>query len=140
MILFTFTLGVLTKIIIEWYYHIYIITNRKILEVKCLPLFSDVVDNVFLDQVRTTEIDTRIATIVHELFDYGDVVLAFDRPSHEEVFTLRNIKNPKSVGIFLSTFIESMMSKRSIWFTGEKGGLHQGVRDDSYTPKDKEVL
>src|SRR3990167_1988008 len=43
----------------SWYYHFYIVTNRKILEVKSIPFLSSSANDVLLDQVRCTEIDIK---------------------------------------------------------------------------------
>lgn len=112
LVLFLYVL----KVIVDWYYHLYVITNRKILEISCIPFFSDQIDNVFLDQVRTTEIDTHIGTFVHELLDMGDITIAFDRPSHAEVFILRNIRSPRDSAIFLGKELEEEMSHSPVWF------------------------
>lgn len=115
-----FTNLAISKTIIDWYYHIYIVTNRKILEVRCIPFFSDMIDDVFLDQVRTTEVDTIIPSFIHELLDIGSVTVAFDRPSHDEVYTLSNIKNPRETASFLADSLESLMRPASVWFNPEK--------------------
>lgn len=88
----------------------------KILEVNFVPIFSQVINDVFLDQVRTTEIDIKINNFIHEFFDVGDVVISFDRPSHEETFTLKDIKNPRDTGIFIADAIESIMHETPVWF------------------------
>ena len=110
----------ISKTIVDWYYHLYIITNRKILEVKCIPFFSDTIDDVFLDQVRTTEVDTVIPSFIHELLDIGSVTVAFDRPSHDEVYTLANIKDPRETASFLADSLEGLMRPAPVWFSPEK--------------------
>ena len=116
LIALTLTSFAISKTIVDWYYHIYIVTTRKILEVKCIPFFSDTIDNVFLDQVRTTEVDTIIPSFMHELLDIGSVTVAFDRPSHDEVYTLSNIKNPRETAKFLADALENLMRPASVWF------------------------
>ena len=110
----------ISKTFVDWYYHIYIVTTRKILEVKCIPFFSDTIDNVFLDQVRTTEVDTVIPSFIHELLDIGSVTVAFDRPSHDEVYTLSNIKDPRETARFLADSLENLMRPAPVWFGPEK--------------------
>lgn len=114
--LLLFTFAFILKSIVDRYYHLFIITTRKILEIRCIPFFSDHHDNVFLDQVRTTEVDTNIGTFIHELLDMGDVTIAFDRPSHERVFTVKNIKNPRETAAFLANKLEQGMAEPTIWF------------------------
>lgn len=110
----------ISKATIDWYYHIYIVTTRKILEIRCIPFFSDTIDDVFLDQVRTTEVDTIIPSFIHELLDIGSVTVAFDRPSHDEVYTLSNIKDPRETASFLADSLESMMRSAPVWFHPDK--------------------
>lgn len=114
------TLLAITKTVIDWYYHLYIVTTRKILEIKCIPFFSDMIDDVFLDQVRTTEVDTIIPSFIHELLDIGSVTVAFDRPSHDEVYTLANIKDPRGTANFLADSLEGLMRPAPVWFHPDK--------------------
>ncbi len=97
----TFSLHILSKSIADWYFHIYIVTTHKILEVFYAPLFSHVVNEVLLDQIRCTEIDIQTEGIISELINMGDVMLTFDRPTHQEQFCLMGIENPQKVGTFL---------------------------------------
>lgn len=116
----TITISLITKLIADWYYHIYVVTTRRILEVSCSPFFSDTMYDVLLDQVRVTEIDVRVGSILHEFIDMGDVVIIFDRPSHEEKFILHAIQNPRQIGIFLCDALELMMHEMPVWFMPRK--------------------
>lgn len=104
----------------DWYYHFFIITNRKIVEASYTP-FSRSIDDVFLDQVRITEIDVKLNGFMQQLFNVGDVIIYFDRPSHDRTFTLSNIKSPKNVGVFLSDALETIMHNEPIWFKPRTG-------------------
>lgn len=106
----------ITKVVADWYFHFYIVTNRKILEVWHSPLISHSTNEVLLDQVRVTEIDVATGGIVEELLNIGSIKLVFDRPSHDESFTLKNIENPKKVGSLLADNLESLMSTQPVWF------------------------
>lgn len=111
------TMTLITKTAIDWQHHIYIITNRKIMEIICAPLFSDNINDVFLDQVRTTEVVSKIGSILGEIFNIGDVTIAFDRPSKEEVFILKNISNPQETSIQISNGLKTVMHEGpQIWF------------------------
>lgn len=88
--------------LVYWYFHIYVLTSRKILEVKYTPLFSHVVNDIFLDKVNCTEIDLSSKGFFHELIDMGDLTITFDRPTHEEEFVLQDIKNCDEIGKFLT--------------------------------------
>lgn len=55
-----------------------------------------------MDKVNCTEIDFYSKGFFHELVDMGDVVITFDRPTHEEEFVLRDIKACDRIGKFLT--------------------------------------
>lgn len=114
------------KQIIDWYYHLYIITSRKITEVVCAPFFSDAINDVILDQVRITEIDVKITNAIGEFLDVGDIIITFDRPSHETVFTIKSIKDPTKVGAYLSDELESIMHSMAVWF--QRGQMPEHVK------------
>jgi len=135
LIALTLTSFAISKAIVDWYYHIYIVTTRKILEVKCIPFFADTIDNVFLDQVRTTEVDTIIPSFIHELLDIGSVTVAFDRPSHDEVYTLSNIKDPRETAKFLADALEDLMRPASVWFNHERGNEITKFTEDVFNGK-----
>jgi membrane-associated HD superfamily phosphohydrolase len=104
---------------VYWYFHLYILTNRKILEVKYTPLFSHVVNDIFLDKVNCTEIDLSSKGFLHELIDMGDVTITFDRPTHQEEFVLQNIKNCDEIGRFLTQKLMDGRKERLgdiLWF------------------------
>ncbi len=87
----------IAKSVTDWYFNLYIVTNRKILELSYKPLASRKVNEVLLDQVRCTEIDTKIEGLINEVLDVGDVIVTFDRPTHQEEFVFTRIANPRSV-------------------------------------------
>ncbi len=98
------TIGILSaalRSVIEWYYHFYIITNRKIVDISYNPLTSHQVNEVLLDQVKCTEIDTKTEGIIDELMDIGHVVITFDRPTHEEELTFAYMKHPHTIETYL---------------------------------------
>lgn len=100
-LVFIFIITLVLKSAIDWYFNLYVVTNRKITEISYKPLSSREVNEVLLDQVRCTEIDTRVEGFVNELLDVGDVIITFDRPTHQEEFTIANIWDPKSVETLL---------------------------------------
>jgi len=108
--------GIIIKIIADWYYHIFIITTRRILELEHAPLFSEQINDVILDQVRITEIDVKIRSVIEELLNIGDVIIAFDRPSHQETFSLCKVRDPGAVGAALADRLELLMHEMPIWF------------------------
>ncbi len=93
----------LSKLGIDWYFNFYIVTSRKILEIKYAPLFSREINKVLLDQVRCTEIDARVDGFINEFLDIGDITMTFDRPTHQEEFVIKDVKDPKEVERYLET-------------------------------------
>jgi hypothetical protein len=119
LLIISVVLSFITKIIIDWYFHLYILTNRKMLEVWYTPLASHVMSDVLLDKVNCTEIDLRVNGFIHELIDMGDVIITFDRPTQQEVFVLKDIENSHDVGKFLTTYLmdhEPRNSTQPIWY------------------------
>lgn len=117
-IFFTALIAILitTKIFVDWYYNLYIVTTRKILEFSYSPLFSHQVNEVRLDQVRITEVDTRIQNFLHEILDVGDVVLIFDHISHENGFTLTSVPNPRRISAKLAEAMETLTASSGSWY------------------------
>lgn len=132
------TCSLLTKIVVDWYYHLYIVTTRKILDVWSAPLFSDNVNDVFLDQVRTTEVDTKVDNVVNQFFDVGDVIIAFDRPSKEKVFVLSSIRNPRQTGMYLGDTLESIMQSSPVWFVKGDESNHAKFHEDVFPEQQKD--
>lgn len=112
----------ITKSIMDWHFHLYILTSRKILEVWYAPLYSHVMNDVLLDQVNCTQIDFRRSGFLNELIDMGDVVLTFDRPTHQEEFVFGDISKSYKLGVFLTQKLLDRSSQRQnvniqpIWF------------------------
>jgi hypothetical protein len=102
LLLVSLGISAITKIIVDWYFHLYIITSRKILEVWYTPLSSLVVSDILLDRVNCTEIDVQTHGIVGEMIDIGDIVITFDRPTHREEFILKDILGCHRIGTFLT--------------------------------------
>jgi hypothetical protein len=102
LIILSFAVSGVIHAYIYWYFHLYVLTNKKILEVKYAPLFSHVVNDIFLDNVNCTEIDLKSNGFFHELIDMGDLTITFDRPTHQEEFTLSDIKDCDMIGKYLT--------------------------------------
>lgn len=99
----------------DWHYHMYIITTRKLLEVSCAPLFSHSVNDVLIEQVIISEVDTNIKSFIHELFDMGDIIIVFDGPSRQGRFVISHIQEPNEVGGVLSNAFELMPRNAPTW-------------------------
>ena len=102
MLLVSIGISISAYSLVYWYFHIYVLTNKKILEVKYTPLFSHVVNDIFLDKVNCTEIDLSSNGFFNELIGMGNVSITFDRPTSQEVFLLQDIKDCDKIGKFLT--------------------------------------
>lgn len=102
LMIISLALSIITKIVIDWYFHIFIVTNRRMLEICYTPLSSNVMSEVLLDKVNCTEVDLRIHGFINELFDMGDVVITFDRPTKQEEFVIKDIQDCNQIGKFLT--------------------------------------
>jgi len=67
----------ISKMIIDWNYHLYIVTDHKILEMKYAPLANHVINEVLLDQVRCAEVNVNTDGFICELIDMGSVSIKF---------------------------------------------------------------
>ncbi len=94
--------GVTLKEIVHWYLHIYVITTKKLLEVRYSPLMSEAINSVLLDQVRCTEIDADLNGIISEQLNMGNVSITFDRPTHQDNFVIKNVRAPRAISNLLS--------------------------------------
>lgn len=116
--------SIIIKNIINWYYHVYIITNHKIIEYDCKPFFSEGVSDILLDLVRCTEIDIHTKGVINQIFDKGDIYITFDRPTHEEGFVIKDIDSPKLTGELLNqVFIADLSNNNSnaTWVKNKNG-------------------
>lgn len=102
LIIFNIAALLSAKNIVEWYFHIYIVTSHKLLEVYYVPLSSYVINDVLLDQVKCTEIDIRTNGFLNELLNIGDVAITFDRPTHQNEYIFANIKDARGTGALLT--------------------------------------
>lgn len=91
--------------LIHWSFHLYIATNKQIIEIHYSPLLSEAMNSVLLDQIRCTEIDVAMYGFIPELIGIGNVELTFDRPTHKEEFIIRDIRSPRKIANLLSAQI-----------------------------------
>lgn len=101
LLLLIFMLSLALKLIINWYFNIYIVTNRKIMEISYSPLSSHQTNEVLLDQVKCTEIDTKIEGLINDFLDIGQVIITFDRPTHQEEFVFNYMESPRTIEAYL---------------------------------------
>lgn len=120
LLLISIGISLATKIIVDWYFHMYILTNRKILELRYTPLTSYVVNDVMLDRVSCTEIDLRSNGFLNEMIDMGDIAITFDRPTSQEEFILKDIQGSHELATYLTQQLmdgtQPNMTPQTIWF------------------------
>lgn len=110
LIMISIATAFMIKVILDWYFHIYVLTNKKILEVQYSPFFSHVVNTIILDQVRCTEIDRKNNGFLHTLLDIGDLILVFDELTRQEKFIFKDISQPREIAVLLHTFFSQKTS------------------------------
>ncbi|MBI5044858.1 MAG: hypothetical protein HZC02_02960 [Candidatus Levybacteria bacterium] len=117
----------------EWLVHFYVVTDRKIIEMRYAPPISHSLSTILLDQVRCTEIDTQKNGLVHEILDVGDVTITFDRPTQQESFVLKDIKLPDRISIYLGDVLTSKAGdglKKPFWYKTIKIPSHLQIGED----------
>lgn len=102
LLLISIALSLITKTIVDWYFYIYILTSRKLLELQYTPLTSYMVSDVMLDRVNCTEIDLRTHGFLNEIIDMGDILITFDRPTHQEQFILKDVQQSHQLATYLT--------------------------------------
>jgi hypothetical protein len=112
------SITLIVKSIVDWHFHVYIVTNRKVIEVRYSPLFFYKTNVVLLDQVRCTEIDEKQHGLLNELLDMGDITMTFDRPTHQDEFVFQDVKNPRELANILNTMFASLEkdTTQPIWY------------------------
>jgi hypothetical protein len=122
LLLLSIALSLVTKTIIDWYFHVYILTTRKILELRYTPLTSYIANDVMLDRVSCTEIDLVSNGFLNELIDMGDILITFDRPTHREEFILKDIQGAHELTTYLTQQLmdgapqSNIVQQNTIWF------------------------
>lgn len=108
---------IFSNIVVNWYFHFYLVTTNKIMEVRYSPFFAYKTNCVLLNQVHVTEIDNNRFGILKELFDYGNITVTFDRPTHEDEFTFTNIAHPVHLANRLQQYFSLTFSDDQIWYS-----------------------
>lgn len=108
----------ITKIVADWYFHFYFVSNKKILEIRYSPFFSHRTNGVLLKQVNITEIDDKKMGIIKDFLDFGDVTVTFDRPTHEDEFAFEDVPHPGEIASKLREhFSIQTNATPQIWYT-----------------------
>jgi hypothetical protein len=125
LLLISIGISLSTKTIIDWYFHMYILTNRKILELRYTPLTSYIVNDIMLDRVNCTEVDLQSNGFFNEIIDMGDICITFDRPTRREEFIWKDIQGSHELATFLTqqlldgplqTSANVLQQQNTIWF------------------------
>ena len=127
--------------LIHWCYHLYIATNKQLIEVRYSPLLSHAINSVLLDQIRCTEIDVEMYGIIPELIGIGNVAITFDRPTHKEEFVIRGIRSPRAIANLLSAQIhqalpnfqkQPVQPQQLLWIKELKKNKYRFLGDSNY--------
>lgn len=135
LVVILITGSAIAKTLVDWHCHFYILTTNRILEVCYKPLFSNYINNVILNQVKSTEIDIEITGIINQLLDMGNVIITFDRPTHQEEFRLMNIKDPKEIGFLMCDVLDMEkpdMMDAPIWYKSKNEGHRFKVTEEIF--------
>lgn len=125
LLLISIAISLCTKTIVDWYFHMYILTSRKILELRYTPLTSYVVNDIMLDRVNCTEVDLQSNGFFNEIIDMGDICITFDRPTRQEEFILKDIQGSHELTTYLTqqlldgplqTSANILQQQNTIWF------------------------
>lgn len=77
-----------------------------------------------LDKVSCTEIDVRTNGFLNEIIDMGDILITFDRPTHQEEFTLKDVQGSHELATYLTQKmmdgVPNQMIQQTIWFKQHK--------------------
>ena len=125
LLLISIAISLCTKTIVDWYFHMYILTSRKILELCYTPLTSYIVNDIMLDRVNCTEVDLQSNGFFNEIIDMGDICITFDRPTRREEFILKDIRGSHELATYLTqqlldgplqTSANILQQQNTIWF------------------------
>ena len=132
LVVLIFISSTIIKSIVDWYFNFYIATNRRIIEVSYKPLSSREINEVLLDQVKCTEIDSKVEGVINEFLDIGDVIVTFDRPTHQEEFVFASVSDPKGI----ETDLENAFSNNTA-FENNHASPKDGDGDSGWFVKGK---
>ena len=107
LLMIAFISSLSLRSLVDWYFNLYILTNRKIMEVSYRPLSSHQINEVMLDQVKCTEIDTKIEGMVNDILDIGHVMITFDRPTHQDAFVMEYVNDPREIKNYVQSIVNN---------------------------------
>jgi uncharacterized membrane protein YdbT with pleckstrin-like domain len=86
-------LGYVVENFLNWYFNIYIVTNRHIVDINFVSLLSRDMVSARLDDVQN--VSSKIQGIFESTFNYGDVLVETAGESKNQTFT--NVSHPDAV-------------------------------------------
>ncbi len=91
---FLFGLLFLFQYFLDYWCDIFIVTDKRILDIEQKGLFSRTVSELRL--YRTQDVTTEVKGILHSLFDYGDVFI--QTAGEKQRFIFEDVPHPTQVG------------------------------------------
>lgn len=110
-------LTLISKLIVDWYCHFYILTNKKLLDVSYSPLFSETAYEVPINQAACSRIVVKKNQILSSFFPIGSINLIFQGKDYTQEFKFSKIGNPEETSLFLSEYFGIIKDKniRPFW-------------------------
>ena len=109
LILFWYILLVVYAIehYIEWYFNVYVVTDRRVVDIDFAPLFSKKISETTYDKIEDTSFTMN--NFIQTLFNFGDVFL--QTAAEQREFEFRNVPNPARVQDILSDYAAKYKGK-----------------------------
>lgn len=92
---------------IEWYFNVYIVTDRRVVDVDFTPLFSKKISETTYDKIEDTSFTMH--NVLQTVFNFGDVFLQTAAEKRE--FDFKNVPNPARVQDILSDLAAKFKNK-----------------------------
>lgn len=116
-IIFTFTLTLCVREYLGWYFHFYLVTTRKIVEVCNVPFGKYFINEILLDRVKCTEVDIMSQGLINQILRVGDVIVTFDRPTHHrDSFIFNKVSNANSIREILTDYFTEGRKEPATWY------------------------
>jgi hypothetical protein len=112
LIILLLAMSLVINFFVNWYFHVYIVTSRKLLEVCYKPFSSKEICVIPLDQMRCIEITTVTHGFIKTLLDIGNVSIRLDLLTHQNIFTIEHISSPQKTGIYLTELLNDLIASR----------------------------
>lgn len=134
LLIITFISTLCVNEFLGWYFHFYLVTKRKIVEVCNTPFGKYFINEIMLDRVKCTEVDISSNGIINQLLRIGDVIVTFDRPTqHRDSFVFNNVSNANSIREILTDYFSESKKELNTWYVydRQRQGLIYPIEDIS---------